>query len=90
MTLKYRYYSRTALDLIDFSKEVLKIEKPKLVLWFAKINNYAWKLDLNEIDSFIDFDDNITNKIYLDVRVKLIDQEKILHFYIRGETNENN
>ena len=38
MTLRYRYFAKSAYDLLEFSKEVIKIEKPKLLLCFAIVN----------------------------------------------------
>ena len=87
MTLRYRYFAKSAYDLLEFSKEVIKIEKTKLFLWFARVNQYAWKIDINELDSFVDFDNSFDIKLYLDVRIETIDLQKIIHFYIRGEIN---
>ena len=85
MSIRYRYYSNNASEIIKFSKTVLDIEKPYHVTWYARIGQYAWKIHEDEIDSYIDHEQSYSDgrRIYLNVRITEMKEGKVVYFELQ-------
>lgn len=91
--IKYRYYTKSVDDLIGFAEEVKKIEKPSICIWYVRIKQFGFRVDEEEVQGYLDFQDQQFSKINLVVKVSeakvksesFINFSKVIHFEIRGD-----